>query len=589
MRTTGTDCAPTGTTSCGDGFQVDPAGWGCIAVHPAAGCDVGTRGGLGSTDCIPLDDCSAPFPPQGTDVVVDSSATPSSTSVRTIGEAIARVPAGGLIAVSAGHYSESVSIGKSMRIIGRCARDAVLDVGVDDGIYVKAGDVSIASMGFERRAGVVAPSNDSVTGIIVAGGRVTLTNIDLENLDTGVVVGGAASDVTISASVADGHDQTRPGSVSGFIVLDGGSLHVTDVDIRRSENAISAYDDTHVDVSHSLIEYDGARTDASLVSVLSSGSVAVDGSFVATRAQPLFFASNEGGTKVAAGDLAVANSVLEQSGVATSDEIVTLNASRGNFDNLTVRYQSAGVFWFHQAGATGSLKNSVIRLSDPGADSIHHMGLRVSDGSHVSAEGVAILSPVQVGVFVDGKNADLTMVRSLVTGTTFGLDNGEGTVWGFGGAAIEVVDRANLTLSDSALIDNVQFGISAGGGTVLAKGDLIDGTPARPDGAWGEGVFADAASVVDVDSCTIAHARHAGVCFGGESYGSVVDSKISSSRVGIYSELYDVTEASAAPSSNQPKTVTVVATEIDVDANTSDKYGSGPIPWPLTPGESAGP
>ncbi|MEO8875284.1 MAG: hypothetical protein ABI461_06845, partial [Polyangiaceae bacterium] len=109
-------CVPVGTTSCAAGFSADPSGWGCVAIESATACTGATMEKLGSTSCVPVGDCAAAFPPAAATLFVSPGATVDATHFQTIAAALAVATDGVTIAVDAGTYAESLIIAHSVHV-----------------------------------------------------------------------------------------------------------------------------------------------------------------------------------------------------------------------------------------------------------------------------------------------------------------------------------------------------------------------------------------------------------------------------------------------------------------------------------------
>src|SRR5205085_374296 len=119
----------------------DASGWGCVD-YKSVGCDGATRESAASADCVPVGNCDAPFPPAGAIVVDDSftDAQVDATHFKTISAAIDAATAGATVAIESGTYAEEIKIGKSLKLVGRCAEKVVITPGAfgatDPGILV---------------------------------------------------------------------------------------------------------------------------------------------------------------------------------------------------------------------------------------------------------------------------------------------------------------------------------------------------------------------------------------------------------------------------------------------------------------------
>jgi hypothetical protein len=191
-------CVPVGTTTCPAGFQPDVSGWGCADVLPAQPCTGATMEVLGQADCQPVGDCAAPFPPASATLFVGPTVAPDATHFQTIGAAIAAASAGAVIAVDAGTYTESLSVNRSLSIVGHCAAMVTVQAPSTDapGIDVAGGTVTISGLTFQgHRPGMVIEKSAQATlsGLVVEGNR-----------DVGLLVQNTGTSATVTGSVVRG-------------------------------------------------------------------------------------------------------------------------------------------------------------------------------------------------------------------------------------------------------------------------------------------------------------------------------------------------------------------------------------------------
>lgn len=197
-----TACVPVGVTACADGLTFD-ATLGACAPVAATGCSGATRAALGASACVPLAGCDEAFPPPAATIFVDDDYGPGqldATHYASLAAAVAAAPAGSVIAVDAGTYSEAIAFSKDLTIIGRCAAQVTLlgGGGAIGGVEVSGGaDAMIARMTIQgHQPGVAAASGSTL--------RVE-ESLVISNREVGVVAVGAGTTVTVGrSSVRDG-------------------------------------------------------------------------------------------------------------------------------------------------------------------------------------------------------------------------------------------------------------------------------------------------------------------------------------------------------------------------------------------------
>ncbi|MGV3624166.1 MAG: right-handed parallel beta-helix repeat-containing protein [Archangium sp.] len=171
----GSACADIGWTNCPAGFTDD--GWSCAPVLPTTTCTGATRAALGNDVCSPIGDCNAPFPPSAATYFVDASATPDATHFATITAALAAAPAGATVAISPGTYRESVTVPRGVKLVGKCAAQVTL---------IGSPAVFVDGVSNVELSGVTL--RDSLLALRVErGGKVLLQNAVLEHNERSAV------------------------------------------------------------------------------------------------------------------------------------------------------------------------------------------------------------------------------------------------------------------------------------------------------------------------------------------------------------------------------------------------------------------
>jgi len=166
MPTLGGLCEPVGTTSCAPGFAPSESGWGCEDILPAEPCEGATRGVLGKSECQPVGDCAAAFPPPEATLFVDDDFAPAQLDgahFNTIAEAIAAAPSSAVVAVEAGTYEEFLVVDAPISLVGQCPALVELRAPAaspEPGIRIGASDVHVRGMTISgHHNGVFVASN----------------------------------------------------------------------------------------------------------------------------------------------------------------------------------------------------------------------------------------------------------------------------------------------------------------------------------------------------------------------------------------------------------------------------------------------
>jgi hypothetical protein len=173
-------CVPSGTTTGCLGSVPDPSGWGCTDQPPPSPCTGATREAAGSASCVPIGDCAAPFPPAGA-ILVDASladAQVDATHFKKIGDAIAAASAGATIAIERGAYAEDLVIGKTLKLVGRCAAEVSIEEAslTEPGVLTASAAKGVVLSGFTVKGHVggievYSGSETTIEDVVVDGAK----------------------------------------------------------------------------------------------------------------------------------------------------------------------------------------------------------------------------------------------------------------------------------------------------------------------------------------------------------------------------------------------------------------------------------
>ena len=461
-----TGCVTIGPTSCPMGFVASGSGWGCQAVQSSTPCTGTTRAELGQTTCVPVDECTAPFPPAGAAVVVSPTGT-----VTTISAALTMVPSGATIAVDSGTYNESLTLTQDVTIIGRCASEVTVDAGGLRGVFAS---------GFFNATLQSLTVNGGMGGLVAASSNLTASHLILLNNATGVLAGYGGT-VVLQSSLIDGGGQANsPTSLDAAVtVLSGSQATLTDVEVRNFSPAVEAYDASSVvTLDRSLVSYLGPAETTTLMSAWTGSKIVVTGSVLSTLQAGIFSIGaalpNMSGPPAS---ISVTSSELAQSGY--NREYILLSVGAGataTIDQTTIHYQSRFAFFASDQGTSATITNSVIE-GDPTFD-VARVGMQVAMGATVEMDDSAVVASIQDGILVGDSGSSLTLMRDLVTGTMFVGPGPDAKLQG-AGIAIGAGNATRVTLTDTSLVANEQFGLYLEDGSVgEVSGLLVDGTKA---------------------------------------------------------------------------------------------------------------
>ncbi len=495
------DSSP-GMPACVEGEVAD--GEVCV---PAA-CGVGPWGGLGTDDTTVFVDAAGGESGDGSELAPFRSIQ--------AGVDLAGSRGGGTVAVAAGAYVETVSMGddhKDVVVAGRCRELVTIDgSGGDDvptvgvmgdrkrpavtllgltltggtygGLWVQHAVVSMSTSDLRENAvaGLVAPDaeitlddvgiydtrpdshGDYGRGIDMASGtRLTATGCTLQrNLEWGVLAQGVGTAVElVDTSVLDTGPNGDRELGRGVEVDDGAALRMTGCTLQRNtDTGVSAAD---------------ARTTVDLV----------DTTVLDTSPTPR-------GT--------FGRGIEVESGAALTATGCTV---QGNTKTGVV---AAG------EGTTVSLTDTVVLDTSASPDGTGGRGLEVQSGAALVATGCTLQRNTGIGVIAGDAGTTVDLVDTVVLDTAPG-PNGDG------GRGIDVGSGAALTATRCTVSGNTEIGVlgsDAGTTLDLQDTDVLDTVPTA-DGGLGMGISVRGGAALHAERCTVQGNADVGV------YGSGVD------------------------------------------------------------------
>ena len=530
-------CAPVGVTACAKGFAAHASGWGCDAILPSHACGPGTRERLGSTTCEAVTDCNAPFPPASATLFVKASYTAAEvdgTHFRTVTEALAVAAAGATIAVDAGAYSEKLTPTKNVTLVGRCAEQVVFATndGTGPGLRIENVDVVAKNMTFRGFQGGVAAfgSKTSLSGIVVA-----------DSILNGISASNAGTVLSLSNVVVRGTRLPAANNQSfGLVAQKGATLDVDDSVIADNDfaNVVSTGADVHTHVTRSIVRDGRPPTTGTFAMsfgvgfyVSNGGALSLEESAVIDNAADGIVVS-KGTSAGAAASGTIARSVVRGTKFdpvrAIGRGIEVGNASTVTVDQTT-SFGNADVDLLVTEGGTGDIHDSTTFGSagdDPAV--LAGAGLLVSTAGTAKVRSLAIFSARGVGIQVQD-NATLDFTDSLVLGTRAQpkLD-AKGHDYGFG---ITVGKGSTLTATHSTIERASSVALLAESGTLVLDGVLIRQTQASRRGESGRGISAQDGAKVTITRSAVTDNLEAGIILiDGASSLTMTDSTVSNTK-----------------------------------------------------------
>jgi hypothetical protein len=580
MRQPGTaDCVPVGPNGVADGFKLHASGWGWEAVRPASACSGSEIAVIGHSQCEPIDDCAAPFPPADADAVVVPESSPSTPPATLLAQALSNAPEGALIALDRGDYG-ALTIGKDVRLVGRCAEQVVMRGPL-------ATDPKVVGLAIDHAK--VELHSLTITGFGIgidaqSGANVTLDRVVVSDNHGAIRVVNSTSTFTATRSVIEGPSPDRQiEDAIGLSAFYGAHVTLDGVDVRQVNWPLSAYSvGTEFLVRRSLVSFEqkppfAAGLDAwrgAHARVEESAFFTTSGRLVAVgRVTPSTPPSEQDAPPA---NVEVVRSVLVQSGLPR-DEHSAIDIWQGatlSFEDSTIRHQSYTAIGVSDATSNVKLLRSVI-ASEP-APAPNRSAVIVQDGGLVELDASALVGAQQIALNANGTNSSLVVNRSLVTGTVQRF-LGDFSFPGGTGQAIAVAESASLSMQQSAVVDSEGVGIFGVSGARLHLGrSLVDLTKAPPNAPLGVGILLVGAAL-EMDTSTVRRNADTALAFDA-SAGLITGSFLYENAIGVRtSGGTELVEASAAPAAIVEHQAVLWATRFDDNQSASS---TDPLPKP---------
>ena len=449
-----TTCKPVGWTTCAAPFEADPSGWGCKAIVPAT-CPAGTIGTLGSSGCTPIGDCAAPFPPANATMFVDATfATTDATHFTSLFEAAQSARAGAVIAVAPGTYVEDVDVSHSnVTIVGKCAAQVIVK---------NPGD---------QRAGILVTDgarNVTVRGVTLTGhtwgflvkagseGRLE-DSLIVKNRRVGAYVAEPSSHLTVVRTLIDDVVEDDAGKFGwGAAAQLGGRLELEDVVI-------------HAPTSTGIV-VGGAKSTARLSRVVvrsprpskdgfGSALGVVDGGIVDLDGA-LFEDLTNIGVIVSAGTVKAKHLVVRHTAASSAPEtgrsIQVSMAGALELSESRVSDSDDANLLVVGTGSTAKVTSSVIAGDLGGDGSRGHHGLRVAGGAALELSSSALVGNVEAGLTVQDPTTHAAADGILVTDSRPSTSSAKNSFLGIG---VGVGWGGTLLLEHSSITKNHAAGI----------------------------------------------------------------------------------------------------------------------------------
>ncbi len=501
-------CQPVGWTSCDGGFTPDPSGWGCDAVLPSS-CSGATVERLGSSACVSVGDCGAPFPPAEATLFVDQAlSTEDATHFRSLSAAVAAAPPGATVAVESGRYVEALAFAKPLRVVGRCPERVVLqsDGGAAPGLAVMSTDAVEV-----RGLSVIGHRGGAV---VEAGGALTLEGVLLDdNREKGLYASGAGSRITASRSAIRRTRATTSGAQGeGAGAFLGAQVALTDCALveNRAMAVFASSQGSRLTLSRGIVRGTFAASDGQGYGAFVSDGASAELSFAAVvETQGVGMLATGAGTKLTLRDGVVRDTRSNLAGTSGLGVYVDFGARLELERVAVVKNRILGVNVVQ--GGTASIVVSVVRATAPLPDGTLGHGVNVqAQGASATLTSCALVDNREIGLAVLDAPATATVVRSLIRDT----QRSPNGLAGLGVGAL-VGNGASLAFSGTALVMNHQAALVAGrGGVAVGDGSLLAFTQrnaADPDAPLVQGAVAESAGRLELSRSSVFENEGVGV------------------------------------------------------------------------------
>ena len=499
-----------------DSGQLDVDG-DCV---PAA-CGTGTWGELQTDESTVYVDIMAAEGGDG------SQAAPF-TSIQT-GLDAAGAAGGGLVAVAAGSYPETLELGRSheeVRLVGRCSELVVVDASAGDegssGIFVdvKASEVEVSgvtvhgshSVGLLVGSGTVTMQDSQVAdsgyvGVVAYQAGLYATSLTMESCEvvgsTMVGVGAADSGTTVSLLETSIRD-TQPDGYGqlgcGIQVYGGASLvaEVCNIEGNQAAGVIALEADTLVTLRDTTIQgtLPNEKGGGYGLEISDGASLVAETCEIAGNSADGVLAVGSGAT-VSLRGTCIRDTQPNLHGEGGYGVEVRYGANLSAESCLVTGNSSVGI-QLEDSGTVATLRGTTIQDTLPDAGGDGGYGLQVAGGATLTAEGCEVLGNRATGAVVLGSASRATLRETTIEGT---LPDEQGV----GGYGIQVYGGTSLVAEDCDVSGNTAAGILVlgSGTTVELERTVIQGSVPDQVGDGGYGLHVSNGGRLEAQGCEL--------------------------------------------------------------------------------------
>ncbi len=384
---------------------------------------------------------------------------------------------GGLVAVAAGTYPETLELGTDhagVHLAGRCQGLVTLDASV--------GDEDTAGIWLNTRYGEVELSGlrilgSGYVGVLVGSGVVRLHDMRLQESGD-AAIGAFRADTMAPTSLALEGCELIGSTANGILAMDAGTqITLLDSEIRDTLPLGYVY------MGYGIELWGGASLLAERCEVAGSAAMGV--------------AVLDSGTEVTLVDTVVRDTLPDPDGDSGVGVAVSDGASfvaRGcEFAGNT----AAGV-WARHEGTEVVLDDTLIRDTLPQGNGGAGYGIAAQLGVTLAARGCEVVRNTSMGIAAWDSATQITLAHSVVRDTR--PDGGEEDGYG-----IQVSDGATLTAMGCALAGNIAAGmlLEEPGTEVTLRDTVIMDTQPNENGEAGYGILIGSGATLQADGCEV--------------------------------------------------------------------------------------
>ncbi len=460
---------------------------------------------------------------------------------------------GGMVAVAAGSYAETLELGYShagVHLAGRCQELVIIDASEGGsqtpGIHVDAKSAEVGIWG-------VTVSGSRYVGVLVGSGTLTLRGSKVEGSEylgivayqaglsaaalalescevwenglAGVIVYGSSTSATLLDSTIQGSAPGEGGEYGyGINVYDGASLEVEACQVWENASAgiLAAGTGTSVTLLRTSFRDTQRNADGigHGIEVYGGANLEAEDCEVAGNAQTGVLAMDSG-TTIRLRETSIQDTLPDENGFHGYGIQVGGGANLEAESCEVAGSRMAGVLAY-DSGTTVALRDTAVRDTRPDGNGEFGFGILGETGASLEVEACELTENSAVGVLARDAGTTVALRETSIQGT---LPDGNGE-FGYG---LQISEGASLEAESCAVSANTAAGVVAyDAGTAVALRDTnIQGT--LPSEIWqcGFGVEVGDGATLAAESCEVAENTEMGLAvFGDGSSASLVETTI---------------------------------------------------------------